>query len=104
VGLCEGDAVIEANQKQAIVTAVERKSGYLMIAKVENKTSDLVGSSIVGRLNPFGEKVITLTFDNFNEFCGYGKIDEALGSTSYFARPFSRLERGSNKNFNGLLQ
>ena len=104
VGRWEGDTVIGANHKQAIVTVVERKSGYAVIAKVENKTADLVGAAIVDRLKPFGEKVKTLTFDNGKEFCGHGKIDEALGSTSYFARPFASWERGSNENFNGLLR
>ena len=38
--------------------------------------------------------------------CGHSqaKIDEALGSTGYFARPFASWERGSNENFNGLLR
>jgi transposase, IS30 family len=104
VGHWEGDTVIGANHKQAIVTVVERKSGYAVIAKVENKTADLVSAAIVNRLEPFGAKVKTLTFDNGKEFCGHGKIDEALGSTSYFARPFASWERGSNENFNGLLR
>jgi IS30 family transposase len=104
VGHWEGDTVIGANHKQAIVTMVERKSGYAVIAKVENKTADLVSAAIVNRLKPFGAKVKTLTFDNGKEFCGHGKIDEALGSTSYFARPFASWERGSNENFNGLLR
>ena len=104
VGHWEGDTVIGANHKQAIVTVVERKSGYAVIAKVENKTADLVSAAIVNRLKPFGKKVKTLTFDNGKEFCGHGKIVEALGSTSYFARPFASWERGSNENFNGLLR
>ena len=103
-GHWEGDTVIGAEHKQAIVTVVERQSGYTVIAKVENKTADLVSAAIVNRLKPFGTKVKTLTFDNGKEFCGYGKIDEALGSTSYFARPFASWERGSNENFNGLLR
>jgi IS30 family transposase len=37
------------------------------------------------------------------EFCSPGKIDEALGSTNYFARQFASWERGSNENLNGLL-
>ncbi len=104
VGHWEGDTVIGANHKQAIVTLVERKSGYAVIEKVANKTADLVSAAIVNRLKPFGTKVKTLTFDNGKEFCGHDKIDEALGSTSYFARPFASWERGSNENFNGLLR
>ena len=70
---------------------------------MEKKTADLVAAAIVDRFKPFGEKVKTLTFDDSKEFCGHGQIDEALGSTSYFARPFASWEQGSNENFNGLL-
>ena len=40
----------------------------------------------------------------FKEFSGHTRIDEALGSTGYFARPLASWERGSNENFNGLLR
>ena len=98
-----GNTEIGAIQKQAIVTVVERKSSYAVVAKVYNKTTDLIGAEIVDRLKQFGTKAKTLTFDNGKEFCGHGKLDEALGSRSYFARLFASWERGSNENFNGLL-
>lgn len=104
VGHWECDTVIGANHKQAIVTVVERKSGYAVIAKVSNKTSDLVGAAIIRVLKPFEARVKTLTYDNGKEFCGHAEIDQALGSTGYFARPFASWERGSNENFNGLLR
>jgi IS30 family transposase len=104
VGHWECDTVIGAAHKQAIVTVVERKSGYAVMAKVSNKTSDLVGSAIIEALKPFEARVKTLTFDNGKEFSGHARIDEALGSMGYFARPFASWERGSNENFNGLLR
>ena len=60
---------------------VERKSGYAVIAKVSNKTSDLVGAAIIKALKPFQARVKTLTYDNGKEFCGHANIDQALGST-----------------------
>ena len=104
VGHWECDTVIGANHKQAIVTVVERKSGYAVIAKVSNKTADLVGAAIIKALKPYQARVKTLTYDDGKEFCGHAKIDQALGSTGYFARPFASWERGSNENFNGLLR
>jgi IS30 family transposase len=44
--------VIGANHKDAVVTMFERKSGYGFIAKVTNKTSELVSSAIVDKLKP----------------------------------------------------
>ena len=104
VGHWECDTVIGANHKQAIVTVVERKRGYTVIAKVSNKTADLVGQAIIKAITPFQSKVKTLTYDNGKEFRGHALIDEALNSTGYFARPFASWERGTNGNFNGLLR
>ena len=38
--------------KQAIVTLVERKNDYAMIANVSNKTSDLVSQVVITKLTP----------------------------------------------------
>jgi IS30 family transposase len=104
IGHWEGDTVIGAAHKQAIVTLVERKSGYALIAKVSNKTSDLVSQAIITQLNPVTPLVKTLTFDNGKEFAEHARIDTALKSTTYFADPFASWQRGSNENFNGLLR
>jgi len=104
VGHWECDTVIGASHKGAVVTMVERKSGYAVIAKVSNKTSAAVSSAIVGKLQPLAARVKTLTVDNGKEFAGHAYIDEKLQSTAYFARPFASWERGSNENLNGLLR
>ena len=104
VGHWECDTVIGANHKGAIVTMVERKSGFGVIVKVAHKTSELVSKAIVEGLQPFADRVKTLTYDNGKEFASHIQIDQALQSTGYFARPFASWERGSNENFNGLLR
>ena len=104
VGHWEGDTVIGAHHKQAVVTLVERKSGYAVIAKVINKTADLVSSAIISKLSPMAPLVKTLTFDNGKEFAEHARIDAALNSITYFADPFASWQRGSNENFNGLLR
>jgi IS30 family transposase len=104
VGHWECDTVIGANHKGAIVTMVERKSGFGVIVKVAHKTSELVSKAIMEGLKPFAGRVKTLTYDNGKEFASHIQIDQALKSTGYFARPFASWERGSNENFNGLLR
>ncbi len=104
IGHWEGDTVIGAAHQQAIVTLVERKSGYAVLAKVKNKTSDLVSGAILTKLMPLAPLVKTLTFDNGKEFAEHQRIDTALQSTTYFADPFASWQRGSNENFNGLLR
>jgi IS30 family transposase len=104
VGHWEGDTVIGAAHKHAIVTVVERKSGYAVISKVARKTSEQVSQAIIDRLKPYASRVKTLTYDNGKEFADHAVIDLALDSTAYFADPFSSWQRGSNENFNGLLR
>jgi IS30 family transposase len=104
VGHWEGDTVIGAAHMQAVVTLVERKSGYAVLAKVKNKTSDLVSSTIMTTLKPLAPLVKTMTFDYGKEFTERSKMDAALNSTTYFADPFASWHRGSNENFIGLLR
>jgi len=104
VGHWEGDTVIGAGHKQAIVSLVERKSGLAILAKVSNKTAELVSQAIIDRLSPMRDRVKTITFDNGKEFANHRVIDQALGSTAYFADPFASWQRGSNENLNGLLR
>ena len=104
VGHWEGDTVIGAAHKQAIVTLVERKSGFAVLAKVSNKTADLVGRAIEAKLKPLISRVKTLTVDNGKEFADHQAIDQTLGIQTYFADPYCSWQRGSNENFNGLLR
>lgn len=104
IGHWEGDTVIGAAHQHAIVTLVERKSGFAVVTKVERKTSEQVSAAIIKRLEPIAARVKTITFDNGKEFAGHRQIDESLGSTAYFADPFASWQRGSNENFNGLLR
>jgi IS30 family transposase len=90
----EGDTVIGAHHKQAVVTLVERKSGYAVLAKVKNKTSNLVSSAIMAKLKPLAPLVKTMTFDNGKEFAEHSRIDAALQSTTYFADPLCQLATG----------
>jgi len=104
IGHWEGDTLIGAGHKQAIVSLVERKSGFCLLAHVTRKTSEAVRDAIVQSLEPFKARVSTLTFDNGLEFARHGEIDHALESTSYFADPYASWQRGTNENTNGLVR
>ena len=52
IGHWEGDTVIGAAHQHAIVTLVNRKSGYAVVTKVNRKTSDQVSGAIIKRLKP----------------------------------------------------
>lgn len=104
IGHWELDTIIGKGQKQAIVSMVERKSGYAVLAKVLRKTADRVSTAIITSLKPIAAMVETLTYDNGKEFAEHSATDKALGSVAYFADPYSSWQRGSNENLNGLVR
>jgi IS30 family transposase len=104
IGHWEGDTVIGAGHKQAIVTLVERKSGFARIVKVTKKSAEQVSNAMVQSLQPIAELVKTITLDNGKEFTDHQRVDREIGSTIYFADPFASWQRGTNENFNGLLR
>ena len=85
----EGDTVIGATHQQAIFTSIECNSGYALITKINNKTSDVVSYAIMTKLAPIASPVKNLTFDNRKKFAKYAGIDEVLKSTTYFVDSFA---------------
>jgi transposase, IS30 family len=104
IGDWEADTVIGKNHRQAIVSIVERKTGFTLIRKVERKTAQAVSQAMIGLLTPYQKKVRTITSDNGKEFAGHEEIANKLKADFYFAHPYSSWERGTNENTNGLIR
>ena len=100
----EGDLVIGAGQKQALVTLNERTSRYSLIAHVPFKTAQAVSEAMISLLTPFAACVHTLTTDNGKEFAQHERIAEKLNADFFFAHPYASWERGANENMNGLIR
>ncbi len=104
IGDWEVDTVIGKNHQGVLVTAVERKTKFTCIQKVQNKSSEEVTNALIKMLLPFKELVHTLTVDNGKEFSGHKEIAKTLETKIYFAHPYSSWERGINENTNGLIR
>lgn len=104
IGDWEGDTIVGANQQQAIVTWVERRSGFLLMAKVERKTAPAVCCASINLLRRFCSDVHTLTTDNGGEFSQYQRLAEATGASYFFADPYASWQRGTVENTNGLIR
>ena len=96
VGHWEGDTVIGAGHKQAIVTLVERKSGYAVLMKVNHKTSELVSSAVIKKLEPIRDRVKTITFDYGLVFTSrsYTKLVKSYGLQQEFITPHCPEQNG----------
>lgn len=104
VGHFEIDSVVCAQRKGAIVTMVERKTGYAVLALVQERSAHTVSRAMVAALKPVGSLIKTLTYDNGKEFALHGWVDAQLSTKGYFADPYCSWQRGTNENYNGLLR
>jgi transposase, IS30 family len=104
IGDWEIDTIIGRKHKGALLSLVERKSKFTLIRKLPKKQADLVAEATIDLLNPYNEKVFTITADNGQEFAHHESIKEQLHTTVYFAHPSHAWERGLCENTNGLIR
>ena len=105
IGHWEGDTIRGKEKTTAIVTHVERVSGYAVADKLDHVTADNLKQKTVQSFARIPEdKKKTETLDNGVEFSEYELMERETGMTIYFAYPYHSWERGSNENFNGLLR
>lgn len=101
----EGDTMVGARHSGAIVTLVERKSGYLLTAKSCDRQARRVATKIASRLESLPPTLRrTATFDNGKEFADHDYLSNRLGLDVYFAKPYCSWQRGTNEHTNGLMR
>lgn len=105
VGDWEGDTIVGANRSGGVLSLVERRTGYTILAKVERLNSDPVAKRIVRRMKrlPRSQRR-SMTFDNGKEFAAHDRLRKSLQLATYFANPRSPWQRGTNENTNGLVR
>jgi len=104
-GHWEGDLILGAGQKGAVLTLVERKSMLLLTAGLSGKNAANVAQAAIEAIRHLPpEWRRTITFDNGSEFARHQDIVKATGAQIYFADPYASYQRGKNENTNGLLR
>ncbi|WP_078118607.1 IS30 family transposase [Thiosocius teredinicola] len=104
IGHWEIDTVMGHDTKDCIVTLVERKTGYLIIGKLKDRTKEALNRCVIPLIDAHGYHMKTITADNGTEFHGYRDIEKTTGVRFYFATPHHSWERGTNENTNGLIR
>ena len=104
LGDWEGDTVVSAGHKGGLLTLVERKTQLAKITKLPRATARATQKAAVRCLQPIGDFVHTITFDNGKEFAAHQDIAHALKTKIFFATPYHAWERGLNENTNGLIR
>lgn len=116
VGDLEGDTIIGKDEKDRLLTHVERRSGLVSISRIigfnghnikEHTICDIVRVFSIAMLQ-------TITYDHGIEFVFWELLETALQELNadrlkdhpivYFAHPYRSSERGRNENTNGLIR
>lgn len=104
LGHYEIDTVLGKGSKNCILTLVDRKTGYLFIRKLKNRTTAEANSALIGLLKGKTARAKTITADNGTEFHQFRDVEARSRVQFYFCQPYHSWERGSNENTNGLIR
>ena len=101
----EGDTIVSRAQRGGLVSLVERKSGYTLLARVDDRRAATVRSAAQQQLAALPPHLRrTLTFDNGKEFAEHEALAAVTGMKIFFAQPYCSWQRGTNENTNGLVR
>ncbi len=102
LGDWEGDSIESRAHGPGLNSLVDRKSGLLLLSKLEDKTAAATRSVVAKRLK--GVRAWTVTVDNGPENRMWREMEEEIGAKVFFAHPYCSGERGTNENTNGLVR
>ncbi len=103
-GHWEGD-LIAGSRNTYIATLVERKTRYVMLAKVNSRDTKTVIKALIKQSKKLPKELYkSLTWDRGKELANHKEFSLATDIKVYFCDPRSPWQRGSNENTNGLLR
>ena len=104
VGHWEGDLMI-CNRTRPVLVLKERKSRYVIAAKLNGKTAAETAQAIINifkRLSPDIRK--SITFDNGGEFAKHKLVKDAFKMATWFCDAYASWQKGAVENANGRLR
>jgi IS30 family transposase len=105
-GHWEGDLITGEQNRSAIGTLVERKTGFLLLLHLpDDHGAVAVQQAMIDKISQLPSILRqTLTWDQGIEMANHAQIAAATDLDIYFCDPHSPWQRGSNENTNGLLR
>ncbi len=92
----EMDLIIGAQQREAILTLTERKTGYAIIEKLPNGKNTKSLAQVVNRSLAYFKRMgllHSITTDNVSEFMAFRSIERALRIPVFFAKPYCSTDK-----------
>lgn len=86
-------------------THVERKSGFLVAFRIDDRLDNAFNKSTVEAFSSIPDKLKkSFTVNNGKEFAAHKELSASTGMKVYFCDPYSPWQRGTNENTNSLLR
>lgn len=105
LGHWENDLITSRRSPVALNILVERKSRLTRLRKVSRHTADHSRRAITKTLSQYPPHARrSITYDNGHENLEHRKVNEALGTASYFCEPYHSWEKGTVENTAGLVR
>ena len=104
-GHFEADTIVSKKSLAALLVTADRASRKTRIKKLTRKTAEQASNAIIFALKNYNTiNLSTITYDNGSEFCYHEKVNQELGTKSYFCKPYHSWEKGMVENINGLIR
>lgn len=105
VGHLEGDLIVGAFNRSALITVVDRASRHLWVASTRSKSAIDVADALTKLLKRIQMSLRkTLTWDQGSEIAQWAEISARCGIGIYIADKCSPWQRPSNENANAHLR
>jgi IS30 family transposase len=105
-GHWEGDLLLGAVGQGAVITLVERRTRFVLLAPLPDQHTALnLKTALTPLIAALPDALRrSLTWDRGTEMAAHAEIALAADIAIYFADPHAPWQRGSNENTNGLLR
>jgi len=104
-GHIEGDTIVGAHHKSAVITLAERLTKMIITLKPTSRSALSVGQRINEWLNDLPANLFkSITFDCGKEFSDWKDISNMNDIDIYFCDPGTPSQRPLNENSNGILR
>lgn len=104
-GHWEGDLIIGAMNRSCVGTLVERKTGFVMLARMQSKSAQHVREGFEVSMHHVPDFLrLSMTYDRGAEMAQHPLMSKHLNLKIYFADHNAPWQRGSSENTNGLLR